>query len=49
LEPDQIHERAPVFIGSKEDVALAEEYIARFEIDQAAAAEKKPRKKASVS
>ncbi len=31
LMPQHIHERAPVFIGSKEDVALAEELIRRYE------------------
>ena len=31
LQPDEIHERAPVFIGCKEDVALAEEFLAKHE------------------
>ena len=31
LMPQHIHERAPVFIGSKEDVALAEELIRKYE------------------
>lgn len=31
LKPEQIHERSPVFIGCKDDVALAEEYIRKFE------------------
>ena len=28
--PESKDERAPVFIGCKEDVAMAEEFIARF-------------------
>ena len=31
LKPQQIHERSPVFIGSKKDVALAEEFIYKLE------------------
>ena len=31
LKPEQIHERSPVFIGCKDDVALAEEFIRKFE------------------
>jgi len=31
LQPEQIHERSPVFIGCKEDVASAEEYIRTLE------------------
>ncbi len=33
LQPDQIHGRAPVFIGCKEDVALAEEFIRKYEVE----------------
>jgi len=33
LEPHEIHERTPVFIGCKEDVALAEELIRKHETD----------------
>lgn len=49
LQAEQIHSRSPVFIGSKEDVALAEEFIARLDIETPVAAEKKSRKKVSVS
>lgn len=45
LQPDQIHGRAPVFIGSKEEVALAEDYIAKLEGDQPAPGGQKTRKK----
>ncbi|WP_321370606.1 class 1 fructose-bisphosphatase [uncultured Desulfuromusa sp.] len=31
LQPKQIHERSPVFIGCKEDVTMAEDYIRRLE------------------
>ena len=31
LQPKQIHERSPVFIGCKKDVAMAEEYIRKLE------------------
>lgn len=31
LEPTEIHERSPVFIGCKEDVELAEEFLAKME------------------
>jgi fructose-1,6-bisphosphatase I len=37
LQADQIHARSPVFIGCKEDVALAEEFIRKFEVEAAAA------------
>lgn len=33
LQPQQIHERSPVFIGCKEDVALAEKFIRELESD----------------
>jgi fructose-1,6-bisphosphatase I len=32
--PRHIHERSPVFIGSKDDVALAENFIRTLEPDQ---------------
>ncbi len=35
LKPQQIHERSSVFIGCKEDVALAEEFIRRLEDEKA--------------
>ena len=41
LQPQQIHERSPVFIGCKEDVALAEEFIRKLEADKGGTAEKK--------
>jgi fructose-1,6-bisphosphatase I len=41
LKPQQIHERSSVFIGCKEDVALAEEFIRRLEDEKAWPAEKK--------
>lgn len=44
LQPQQIHGRAPVFIGSKEDVALAEEFIRKLEVEPPPAVEKKPSK-----
>jgi len=31
LKAEEIHERSPVFIGSKKDVALAEEFIRKYE------------------
>lgn len=34
LKPEQIHERSPVFIGCKKDVALAEEFIRKHEDEQ---------------
>lgn len=49
LQPEQIHERAPVFIGCKEDVALAEEFIAKMDVEQPAVTEKKPRRKTTTS
>jgi len=49
LQPDEIHGRAPVFIGCKEDVALAEDFIARLETGKTAAAEKKSVKKAETA
>ena len=44
LQPQQIHERSPVFIGCKKDVALAEEFIRKLEDDKGGAAEKKAKK-----
>ena len=41
LQPQQIHERSPVFIGCKKDVALAEEFIRKLEADKGGTAEKK--------
>ncbi len=34
LQPEQIHERSPVFIGCKKDVALAEELIRQMESEK---------------
>ncbi|MCD6187115.1 MAG: hypothetical protein J7K09_03025, partial [Desulfuromusa sp.] len=34
LQPQQIHERSPVFIGCKKDVAMAEELIRQLESDK---------------
>jgi len=36
LQPDDIHGRAPVFIGCKEDVELAEEFIKKLETESPA-------------
>lgn len=47
LQPEEIHQRAPVFIGCKEDVALAEEFIAKLEVDKTAPVAKTTRKKAA--
>ena len=44
LQPDQIHGRAPVFIGCKEDVALAEEFIRKHEVETPPQVEKKSSK-----
>ncbi len=33
LQPAQIHSRSPVFIGCKEDVAMAEEFIRKLEVE----------------
>ncbi len=41
LQPEQIHERSPVFIGCKEDVALAEELIRQMESEKGGKAKKK--------
>ncbi len=41
LQPQQIHERSPVFIGCKKDVALAEELIRQLEGDKDSPAKKK--------
>ncbi|MCD6186808.1 MAG: class 1 fructose-bisphosphatase [Desulfuromusa sp.] len=41
LQPQQIHERSPVFIGCKKDVALAEEYISQLEDGKGDVVEKK--------
>lgn len=51
LQADEIHARSPVFIGCKEDVALAEEFIRKFEAEESAVAGptgKKTRKKATA-
>ncbi|MEE4254875.1 MAG: class 1 fructose-bisphosphatase [Desulfuromusa sp.] len=40
LQPKQIHERSPVFIGCKKDVALAEEHIRKLESDNGETPEK---------
>ncbi|MFO7576143.1 MAG: class 1 fructose-bisphosphatase [Pelovirga sp.] len=45
LVPEQIHARAPVFIGCKEDVALAEEMIRRYEGESVAVVEPAARAK----
>ncbi len=45
LQPTQIHERSPVFIGCKKDVALAEELIRQLESDKAGKDEKKAKNK----
>ena len=44
LQPDEIHGRSPVFIGCKEDVALAEEFIRKLEIEAPPQVEKKTSK-----
>jgi len=55
LQADQIHARSPVFIGCKEDVALAEEFISKFDVDDkvntvaADVGAKKSRKKVAVT
>ncbi len=49
LQPDQIHCRTPVFIGCKEDVALAEEFVRRLDDAKPQAEVKKTRKKAATS
>ena len=41
LQPEQIHERSPVFIGCKKDVALAEELIREMESGKDGQAKKK--------
>ncbi|MCK5825552.1 MAG: class 1 fructose-bisphosphatase [Desulfuromusa sp.] len=41
IQPEQIHERSPVFIGSKKDVTLAEELIREMESGKAGKTEKK--------
>ncbi len=41
IQPEQIHERSPVFIGCKKDVALAEEFIREMESGKEGKAEKK--------
>ena len=33
LQPEEIHERSPVFIGCKKDVEMAEEFIRKYEQD----------------
>ncbi len=49
LQAEQIHDRAPVFIGCKEDVALAEEFIRTLDNAQPQPEAKKTRKRASAS
>jgi fructose-1,6-bisphosphatase I len=49
LQADQIHARSPVFIGCKEDVALAEEFIRKLEPREAEPEDKKSRKKVAAS
>ena len=41
LQPEQIHERSPVFIGCKKDVALAEELIRQMESEKSGKAGKR--------
>ena len=41
LQPEQIHERSPVFIGCKKDVAMAEELIREMESGKDGQAKKK--------
>lgn len=41
VQPEDIHERSPVFIGCKEDVALAEEFIRSMEDTKPAGGSKK--------
>ncbi len=36
LQPEEIHERSPVFIGCKKDVQMAEEFIYKYERQEAA-------------
>lgn len=47
LEPTEIHERAPVFIGCKEDVGLAEEFLAKMESSKESAKSKATAAKAT--
>ncbi len=44
LQPTQIHERSPVFIGCKDDVALAEEFIRELECDSEGGVPEKTKK-----
>jgi len=44
LKPEQIHERSPVFIGCKKDVALAEEFIRKHEDADANSANQQAKK-----
>ncbi|MCF6266060.1 MAG: class 1 fructose-bisphosphatase [Desulfuromusa sp.] len=44
LQPQQIHDRSPVFIGCKKDVAMAEEFIRRLENENDGRVEKKEKK-----
>ncbi|WP_051689400.1 class 1 fructose-bisphosphatase [Pelobacter seleniigenes] len=41
LQAEQIHERSPVFIGCKKDVAMAEEFIRKHEIENSPGVPKK--------
>ncbi|MBN1956648.1 MAG: class 1 fructose-bisphosphatase [Desulfuromonadales bacterium] len=45
IKPEQIHQRSPVFIGCKEDVALAEEFIRKFDHEDKETKPSKPRAK----
>jgi len=49
LQAEMIHDRSPVFIGCKEDVALAEEFIRKLDDGEAETEVKKTRKKVAVS
>lgn len=45
LQPEEIHGRAPVFIGCKDDVKLAEEFIAKLEDNAPITVSNPPQKK----
>jgi fructose-1,6-bisphosphatase I len=49
LQADQIHARSPIFIGCKEDVALAESFIRKLELGEVTPEVKKSRNKVTVS
>ncbi|OEU76276.1 MAG: fructose-bisphosphatase [Desulfuromonadales bacterium C00003093] len=48
LQPEQIHDRSPVFIGCKEDVKLAEDFIRKLETVQVSDSGKKCQQKATT-